>query len=1015
MLRTCTHLNLKFLFCFALFLGSNLMLEAQPVNDVCSGAIPFPDYNLQSPSTCSFSNATTINIANATSETEYIPSCALTEVYHSRWYLFEAPSETVDFSFPDNYTREGIVLYNGVNCENLTEIACINNDFNASGNLTYTSYASDLIPGNIYLMQIWRNFETGGTSGTFKVCISIGDPPLENDACSGAIPFPGILNNPIGNCDIITTIDNTGAKDESFGWNNCDGFSNYSQWFTFQPSSAYIEISSTGGQPGMAIFENNCDNLTLVDCYNSTEESIEYFSLNTNETYLMVVWDDQPGQELNFCLSQEPSVNDAECSDFINISEFTGGGTCLENTVFIGGDTILTDQYGVDCDLFNNYGQLFSFIPDYQNLYFNSNEGTSIAIWEGECNNLSLISCTAPGTENIVNNLNIGEQYFAYVYSFDETNDLSFCFQDAIALCDSTESLIQVFVSDESNIWSLSYENTGEVVASSASPFACIPSEACLRLDFPTISNLPQSYTVYLDGQVLTSGSIPFLTSEFINCEFDDCPSEEEVDLGINIASQANSWYSFTAQETGTYEISTCNNSCNTTIYIYEGCQYSNITELEGSFANASEGCGNNGNQANLIVNLIEGETYHILIGDIDDDCNGLPIEWELSFLPFDCGINEKLVQIFVTTDEYPTEISWTLTNVVTNEVIASTEEGFANGILQTYVEEVCVPNNVCLDFTINDGFGDGICCLYGAGGYEVYYDGELYFSGGDYQFSETTQFNCCGSDNLYLWYEDLDGDGLGNNEVSTSSCEQPDGFVSNNLDPCDNSNENCFFFNGKVLLEGPYIGNGLMSTNLQELISLNQPYDIAPYFYEGNEQLSQIPENMVDWLLIEAREGTPALTGQRATITIETEVGILLSDGSIIGLDGLGIRFNNLDSETSYHFCIRHRNHLDIVTANPIFPSENMEFDLTVDVSQALGSFQMKWLEDDGKAVMFAGDLTSDGVIQTTDYDTWAAEPAALGVYNPIDASLDGVIQVTDYDLWFFNKAKIGAVEIGF
>ncbi|MEM7369004.1 MAG: YHYH protein [Bacteroidota bacterium] len=36
------------------------------------------------------------------------------------------------------------------------------------------------------------------------------------------------------------------------------------------------------------------------------------------------------------------------------------------------------------------------------------------------------------------------------------------------------------------------------------------------------------------------------------------------------------------------------------------------------------------------------------------------------------------------------------------------------------------------------------------------------------------------------LWYEDSDGDGLGNPNVSQSACEQPTGFVSDNSDPDD-------------------------------------------------------------------------------------------------------------------------------------------------------------------------------------------------------------------------------------
>lgn len=51
------------------------------------------------------------------------------------------------------------------------------------------------------------------------------------------------------------------------------------------------------------------------------------------------------------------------------------------------------------------------------------------------------------------------------------------------------------------------------------------------------------------------------------------------------------------------------------------------------------------------------------------------------------------------------------------------------------------------------------------------------------------TIYSCDGDDEPCTpttWYQDIDGDGLGNPDVSQSSCEQPDGYVANPDDPED-------------------------------------------------------------------------------------------------------------------------------------------------------------------------------------------------------------------------------------
>ena len=224
--------------------------------------------------------------------------------------------------------------------------------------------------------------------------------------------------------------------------------------------------------------------------------------------------------------------------------------------------------------------------------------------------------------------------------------------------------------------------------------------------------------------------------------------------------------------------------------------------------------------------------------------------------------------------------------------------------------------------------------------------------------------------------------------------------------------------FSGKLYLEGNYNPDTdrMEAYNLVNHIPLQQPYNQAPYNYTGTESITNINYNVVDWVLVEARSGTPNIGGTRNTVTVETRAALLYNDGTIKDIDGTeGVRFQNLQEGTAYHFCIRHRNHLDILTANPLIAKASMSlYDFTTSADQALGNGQQKTATN-GKAVLFAGDYSVDGTIQVTDYDAWKTSPAQLDTYSVLDGNLDGVVQVTDFDVWLPNKAKIGTAEIQF
>ena len=58
------------------------------------------------------------------------------------------------------------------------------------------------------------------------------------------------------------------------------------------------------------------------------------------------------------------------------------------------------------------------------------------------------------------------------------------------------------------------------------------------------------------------------------------------------------------------------------------------------------------------------------------------------------------------------------------------------------YIENVCVPQNSIVTFTIYDSYGDGICCSYGIGSYDVDVCGTTVASGGNFNSEESTSFN---------------------------------------------------------------------------------------------------------------------------------------------------------------------------------------------------------------------------------------------------------------------------------
>ncbi len=206
-----------------------------------------------------------------------------------------------------------------------------------------------------------------------------------------------------------------------------------------------------------------------------------------------------------------------------------------------------------------------------------------------------------------------------------------------------------------------------------------------------------------------------------------------------------------------------------------------------------------------------------------------------------------------------------------------------------------------------------------------------------------------------------------------------------------------------KVFLEGPYTDNG-MTTDLanSSLIPAAQPYNNQPWNYAGTESISEIPQNIVDWVLVELRSGTAAssIVGRRAAF--------VRNDGMIVDLNGESIISFSGIASGPYYVVIYHRNHLAIMTKNPILLSESASlYDFTISEDQAYGNQAMKSLGN-GKFGLYAADGNSNGSVNNSDYNSvWKRENGSVG-YDRGDFDLNGGVNIVDRNAkWKPNKGQ--------
>jgi hypothetical protein len=223
--------------------------------------------------------------------------------------------------------------------------------------------------------------------------------------------------------------------------------------------------------------------------------------------------------------------------------------------------------------------------------------------------------------------------------------------------------------------------------------------------------------------------------------------------------------------------------------------------------------------------------------------------------------------------------------------------------------------------------------------------------------------------------------------------------------------------FNLKAYLEGAFNpASGTMRTDLNTILPLSQPYHPAlPYFgnpmpdwyYGGTESVGAIPNgSLVDWVIVQLREGASPAT---ATTILATQAAFITSSGNIVGLNGTSPLNFTISYSLNLYAVICHRNHLGIISANPLLNvGGTFTYDFSSGSGQAYGGTSAQKQLATGIWGMMSGDGDGSGGVLTSDRDlVWDIQAGTTG-YKAGDYSINRQVNNTDKnDKWLPNLGK--------
>jgi hypothetical protein len=236
----------------------------------------------------------------------------------------------------------------------------------------------------------------------------------------------------------------------------------------------------------------------------------------------------------------------------------------------------------------------------------------------------------------------------------------------------------------------------------------------------------------------------------------------------------------------------------------------------------------------------------------------------------------------------------------------------------------------------------------------------------------------------------------------------------------------NCTRLDVKVLMEGPMnLNTGVMGTILNQRGLLpgqipiglfgvptptGQPYNMAPWYYVGNETITHYDSTVVDWVLVTVRSDSAS-----ADSVVTRKAGLLHQDGHVDFVDNCW----SLPFGKRYFVVIEHRNHMGVMSPSGqlllrggVIRHDFTQFNGYIVVNpnstgQKLLGGKWTMLACDGKKNTY----TNNFDINFLDAQYWKAQSGIFDAYRDSDFNLDADVNFFDSLLWKRNNGQYSGV----